>query len=160
MMEKKANEKRSEREKKAWTLAKEIHGKETRRSGKPYIEHIEETVELVKEIEEPANEHIVISAILHDVLENCKKEQVLELVNRIVEMFGADVLTSVLKLTHMEKMTYDEYIDRVMTDSTARAVKLADMLQNLTDAPTEHQKTKYKRAFTKLLRAHLCSMGE
>jgi (p)ppGpp synthase/HD superfamily hydrolase len=165
MLNKKMSERVSERENKAWELAREVHRDQKRESsGRPYIAHIEEVVKILHELQHPVvSEDVVLSAILHDVIENCEQGQITALVKRIVEDFGANVLSNVLALSKDDGKSYQEYIDTLTHTHIASSVlivKIADMIQNLTETPTAKQREKYRKALPKLIAAYSNLMGE
>lgn len=66
-------------------------------------------------------------AVLHDVLEDTEVT-----VNQLRETALPDeVVTAILVLTHNAEHTYEEYVEQVAGNSLARAVKLADLVDNL-----------------------------
>ena len=115
----------------ATKIANEAHLGQFRNDGiTPYIVHPEQVAdqldgELTKAI-----------AMLHDVIEDC-------------EGYDREVLT------HPKYEPYDEYIARIIeAGPLACTIKLADMIVNLADDPTEKQKKKYTK-YTKLLLANI-----
>jgi len=86
-------------------------------------------------------------AWLHDVLEDTD-ETVESLVDKGIP---EEVVASVEILTKSNGVRYDEYLDRVLTDSVARSVKVADMLSNLSDSPSDRQIRKYAYGLLRLV---------
>ncbi len=82
-------------------------------------------------------------------------DQVLKYKQKIVSKFGLNVASMVTILTHSKKrQNYQQYIDDIIkSNSDVIWVKIADMLQNVTDNPNEKQRAKYRMAFPKLIRA-------
>jgi hypothetical protein len=54
-------------------------------------------------------------------------------------------------LTKTEGARYEDYLAAIRRDAIARKVKVADMLANLGDSPTERQILKYAKGFIILL---------
>ena len=128
-------------------IAAEAHRGQKDKAGKPYILHPLRMMLLME------SETEMIVAALHDVVEDTywtiddlKKEG-----------FSEQILNAVDCLTQKENETYEEFIERIMRNPTARNVKLADLEDNLDmtriAAPTaedwERQK-KYHRARLRL----------
>jgi (p)ppGpp synthase/HD superfamily hydrolase len=88
----------------------------------PYILHPLRVMFAVG-MSEPAR----VAAVLHDVVEDTD----MTLADLGELGFALDVLHAVDCLTHQPGVSYEEYIDRVATDPTAVAVKLADLADNL-----------------------------
>jgi (p)ppGpp synthase/HD superfamily hydrolase len=107
-------------------LAFRSHGNQRDRDGSLHIDHVARVAESVS-----GSEAVVRVAWLHDVLEDCDIG-IDELRPRLPQV----ELDALLLLTHEGEGSYEAYIERlVQSDSdaarTARAVKEADMLDNL-----------------------------
>lgn len=63
----------------------------------------------------------------------------------------ASVVEAVEALTKQTNLSYEENLQRVAANGIARGVKIADMLSNLADSPTENQIRKYARGLLLLL---------
>ncbi|RLI37477.1 GTP pyrophosphokinase [Candidatus Bathyarchaeota archaeon] len=127
----------------AYELAKNAHaGQKRRGTGEDYFNHPIRVSQAMKTINE------TITALLHDVLEDTD----------IVEsdLWKAKIPVAVIKavqvLTKDPDKPYDGYLSRIMLNPLARVVKIADMLDNLTDLPTTEQVAKYKRGILFLMR--------
>lgn len=119
-------------------IARRAHASQFRRDGvTPYIEHPRAVVAKL------ANESEEVRAVawLHDVLEDTEETPSSLYEAAIPTM----VVDAVLCLTKQELDTYDDYLQRVKENPIARKVKIADMLHNLSDAPTERQIIKYAK---------------
>ena len=116
-------------------LARKAHDGQFRRDGKtPYIEH-------PKAVAETVSDDITKSiAWLHDVLEDTK----LTMFDLGLQGIPPEVAIPVEVLTKKEGVSYRNYLANVKQNYRARQVKIADMLCNLTDSPTEKQVKKYK----------------
>ena len=123
---------------KAYTFSKEKHEGQFRRDNiTPYFSHCEKVALLVEsDIEK-------ILAYLHDTVEDnrCSIEDV-------QTNFGEDVTNYIYKLTHHREDSYEYYIRKFndMNNKLVKRVKIADIVANLTDSPTEKQIDKYYKA--------------
>ena len=80
-----------------------------------------------------------MTAWLHDVLEDTSETPI------TLTAYGVPkiVVDAVVALTKVEGEAYPNYLSRVAGNPIARRVKIADMLSNLADSPTDHQIRKY-----------------
>ena len=128
-------------------LAQEVatkgHEGQFRRDGMtPYIVHPAMVASKVA-----GDSDAVAAAWLHDVLEDT-----FETAQSLREKGIPDnVIEAVEVLTKNKSVPYDEYLDRVKESPLATKVKIADMLSNLSDAPTKKQIIKYSKGFLHLL---------
>lgn len=128
-------------------IAAEAHRGQFRRDGKtPYITHPAAVVDrlVAQGNTEPA---VLATAWLHDVLEDSTDATADELREDMPE----EVVAAVVALTHLQHVPYAEYLTIVKRNPIATKVKIADMLTNLADAPTERQILKYARGLIFLL---------
>lgn len=134
-------------------LAKDIHAIEFRRDGvTPYFTHVERVADRVRKrtqdyygIEEMFS--VSAAAYLHDAVESgfsLERLASLGIDKTIVDAVGA--------LTHrFYEESYKDYLKRVKANEIAYHVKIADILDNLSDNPTNKQISKYAYALTFLL---------
>jgi (p)ppGpp synthase/HD superfamily hydrolase len=124
-------------------LARVLHEGQYRRDGvTPYIRHPEAVA-----IRVAGDDVAEAAAWLHDVLEDtAATEDTLREAN-----IPEEVIACVVKLTNKGAMGYDRYLAQIRADPLAKKVKLADMLANLSDHPTERQMVKYARGLLVLL---------
>ena len=142
----------SPKEKQAWDFAKELHKSQVRKFiGLPYFDaHVQKVNGIVKQY--TRDEDLLIAALLHDTLEDCY-EDVDVGYHEIKELFGLRVANLVKELTSDgDELDFDysgnktDYlIDKMinMTDD-ALIIKLADRLQNISDAFTASEKFRNK----------------
>lgn len=142
----------SPKEKQAWDFAKELHKSQVRKFiGLPYFDaHVQKVNGIVKQY--TRDEDLLIAALLHDTLEDCY-EDVDVGYHEIKELFGLRVANLVKELTSDGDELDFEYsgnktdylIDKMinMTDD-ALIIKLADRLQNISDAFTASEKFRNK----------------
>ena len=125
-------------------IAREAHKGQTRRDGDPYIWHPLRVAECFSSSEMKS------AALLHDVIEDTNLEK-LDLLRNGVPNKITDV---VYLLTKQHPGTsYPEYIKRITESPAATLIKLAHMIDNLCDSPTEKQKEKYRSAAQVLIKA-------
>ncbi|MDF9411637.1 HD domain-containing protein [Brevibacillus laterosporus] len=131
-------------------LATKAHANQQDKGGQPYILHPLRVMMYM-----PSDEARAV-AVLHDVLEDTD----VTVDDLRVAGFPKEVVEAVMILTKNPKEEYDSYITRVKQNQLARAVKIADIKDNLDltriAEPTEDDLArieKYKRAL-KELEAH------
>lgn len=129
------------------TMAREIatkaHQGQFRRDGKtPYISHPQR---VAKRLE--GNPQAQAVAWLHDVLEDTSVTST-ELRQAGL---GEDIIKAVEILTKTRGVKYLDYLQRVKASDLARQVKIQDMLDNLSDKPSDKQIVKYARGFLVLI---------
>lgn len=123
-------------------IATDAHQGQFRRVGEvPYIEHPRAVVSRVGNDPEA-----IVVAWLHDVLEDSE-----ETAESLLEAgIPQQCVDAIVLLTKTREATYDDYLERVAESPLATKVKIADMLSNLADHPTESQIRKYAKALLKL----------
>ena len=125
------------------SIATAAHSGQFRRDGKtPYIVHPKAVVDRVV-----GDTDAVSAAWLHDVIEDCDETRT-SLQEKGVP---SNVLDAVEAMTKTKGPSYEEYLARVRGNPLARKVKIADMLANLSDGPTERQIKKYAHGLLFLL---------
>ena len=132
-------EERSEEDKaaikKAFLFAREKHEGQTRVSGEPYIIHPVEVAKILISLK--TDTHTVISAFLHDILEDTETSP-----ETIQQEFGDDVLTIVQGVTKLGKYHFNSKEERqaenfrrmfiaMAQDIRIVVLKLADRLHNM-----------------------------
>jgi (p)ppGpp synthase/HD superfamily hydrolase len=128
-------------------IAATAHAGQQDKAGAPYILH---PLRVMLAQKEPAQR---IAAILHDVVEDTP--WTLEQLR--AEGFSDDVLSAVDALTKRKGEDYFAFVDRAGRDPVARAVKIADIRDNMdvsrtagvTDRDRERLE-KYRQALTRL----------
>jgi (p)ppGpp synthase/HD superfamily hydrolase len=130
----------------AYTIAEKIHATQTRRDGAPYMQHVMEVADGVR------NPKARMVALLHDTMEDGNVSRELLEASKIPE----DVIAAVEALTRPpkseQKMTYQEYIEQVVKpNELARQVKIADLKSNLKNNDNPGQVKRYERALKALL---------
>lgn len=119
-------------------FAKHAHSGQFRKDGvTPYVYHPLKVATTLFKMDE-VTEDIVIAALLHDVLEDCKHISA----NEIKDKFGENVLKLVQELTNASKenknlsRTERKALDRkkiANISKEAKLIKLADRIDNLRD---------------------------
>ena len=124
------------------TIAIEAHKGQYRRDGlTPYIDHPKEVASRLSTFDEKC------VGWLHDVLEDTgmKWEDLQE--RGVPER----IIVAVIAITKRKGESYTAYLCRVRENTLAKAVKIADMLHNISDSPTEKQIIKYSKGLLFLL---------
>ena len=129
------------------------------KAGEPYINHLLRVAENAKRYFKGNDyiEELEIIALLHDLLEDCpewSKSHLMAIFKNI------NIVSPVVKLTKTDTVNYEQYIDNIRNDRFARAVKLADLKDNmdltrlseLTEKDIERTK-KYHKAYIHLVKA-------
>ena len=129
--------------KKAMKLCFEAHKEQLDKSGMPYVFHPFHVAEQMD------SEATVITALLHDVVEDTKTT--LDDLRR--EGFSEDVIAALALLTHSKATPYMDYIAAIANNPIARTVKIADLKHNMDttrldviDEKTERRLEKYHKA--------------
>jgi len=126
---------------KALALCKKAHSGQFRKDGvTPYSTHRTRVAELVHTEEEK------IVALLHDVLEDTDVTK-----EEIIEEFGHFIGNTLHALTKSKNETYENYMFMLSWDPLFKKVKIADIIENLCDNPSEHAKKKYFESMKVLL---------
>ena len=122
----------------AEAIAREAHENQKRYDGSPYIAHLERVVDSLYTYDAK------VVGWLHDVMEDTTigSEQLLD---RGMQ-FG--YVSCLLRLSHEKGTLYNHYIEGMIGDDLAITVKIADIIDNVSDTPTPKQKQKYKDALT------------
>ncbi len=102
-------------------IALDAHRGQTDKAGRPYILHPLRLMALMR------SEAEQMAAVLHDVVED--SDWTLAALRE--HGFPREVVVAVDCLTRREDETYEAFIERAASDSIARAVKLADVEDNL-----------------------------
>ena len=156
-----ANRPITEKEKLAWNFAKQAHKGQVRKFiNKPYFgAHVVKVNGIVKQY--TTDEDLLCAALLHDTLEDCYEDPEVGLVE-LKELFGSRVGNLVWELTSDGDEIDDDYdgskteylTDKMihMSDD-ALIIKLADRLQNISDAftATEIFRNKYFQETSEIL---------
>lgn len=87
------------------------------------------------------------TAALHDVIEDSN----VTLKDLIDAGLCAEVVYAVGLLTRRAGQDEFDYLSNIKNNDLAREVKIADMISNLADKPTDKQKSKYARALNYLI---------
>lgn len=135
---------------KARELAKQAHAGQKDKAGIDYFEgHLSAVAK------NAANSpYGAVVGYLHDILEDTDMTE-----DKLSELFPDFIADAVKAMTHLDTETYDEYLQRVKTNPIAKAVKIADLSNNmdLKRLPTVTQKDtdrvmKYSQAMAFLYR--------
>ena len=133
----------------AEAIARKAHAGQFRRDGvTPYITHPERVVAALLNnrpggLNNGFFDLYLATAWLHDVLEDCPKVTAADLAAEGVDQW---VIDHVQGLSNSRGKSYEDYLSCLKGSKIERLVKVADILDNLTDSPTPKQVAKYKRA--------------
>ena len=110
----------TELSKKAMLIAYHAHRDHVDKGGMPYIFH---PLHLAEQMD---TEYSVITALLHDVIEDSD----ISLEDLKAEGFPEPILEALSLLTHEKQVPYLEYVQRLKGNELARKIKLADLTHN------------------------------
>ncbi|UJB71433.1 GTP pyrophosphokinase [Acaryochloris sp. 'Moss Beach'] len=134
-------------------IATQSHTNQFDKAGKPYIDHPLRVMGAGNILPEK------IMGVLHDAVEDSE----LTLVALTEAGFPAEIVAAIDAITKRQDEPYDTYLGRVMTNSIALRVKIADMTDNMDISriaqPTDQDWARLKKYETILprLRLHGCS---
>ena len=140
-----------------YATARMAHTGQSRRDGSEYFTHPSEVRNIVRRFY-PKDYAAQMAALLHDSLEDAPGNTV-ETVEEMEEFIrgsirnpksGQTVIDTVKALTHEKNAPYVDYVVGLLNNPLALRVKLADMVHNLSDAPSPRQKEKYARSIQAL----------
>jgi len=120
-------------------IANRAHSEQVDKGGEPYILHP------LRVMLSRKNELERICAVLHDVVEDSD----ITFDDLRKEGFSEEVITILDCLTKHADESYDEFINRILTNETACHVKLADLCDNMDltriENPTEQDNERIKK---------------
>jgi len=80
-------------------------------------------------------------ALLHDTIEDTDMTE-----EKMLDTIIPSIVEKVVRLTHLKEESYWEYLEKVKECPLCTRVKLMDILDNISDDPTENQTAKYRKA--------------
>ena len=142
----------TKKERKAWEFARNAHKGQVRRFiNQPYFDaHVKKVNSIVKQY--TTDEDILCASILHDVVEDCYDDIEVGL-KEISDLFGESVANLVRELTSLKDDIDDVYEGdkaaylsnkMIKMSNSALIIKLADRLQNISDAFTASERFRNK----------------
>ncbi len=102
-------------------IARTAHAGQVDKAGKPYIEH---PLAVMQQVGSPEGQ---VVAVLHDAVEDSD----LTIAQLTEQGFPQLITDAIAAITKLEAESYEEYLDRVMSDPLALEVKIADVTHNL-----------------------------
>lgn len=84
---------------------------------------------LAKKHSELQTSKFEIAALLHDYLEDT--QPTIKDIEKLVHLFGEEILQSIERLTYRHEKGYDEYFKAIAEDEVAKIVKAADRIANI-----------------------------
>ena len=133
----------TELSKKAMLIAYHAHRDHVDKGGMPYI------FTLFHLAEQMDTEYSVITALLHDVIEDSD----ISLEDLKAEGFPEPILEALSLLTHEKQVPYLEYVQRLKGNELARKIKLADLTHNSDVSRLSVQDDSSRQRFEKYQRA-------
>ncbi|WP_224994310.1 hypothetical protein [Cesiribacter sp. SM1] len=131
--------------KRAIEIAVEAHKDQVDKTGSPYIEHLFRVMGLGK------NEDEKICGVLHDLVEDTSWS--FEELNR--EGFSSEIIDALRCVTKTsEDEDYDAFLDRIVCNRLAVAVKINDLTDNLDVRRLPHITEKDMSRLNKYLKAY------
>ena len=103
-------------------IASEAHRGQLNKANEPYILHSMRVMDRVKSIDEK------IVAILHDVVEKNPRWSLSRLAS---EGFKPKVIDAVDAMTRRTAESYEDFVLRAAANPTSKAVKIADLMDNI-----------------------------
>ncbi len=91
------------------------------RGGKPYILHC---LRVMNQIPQD-NETLMCAAVGHDLLEDTELTE-----ESLLQEFDLAIVAKIVRLTHKDGESYDDYIERVSQDKDCVLIKRADLKDN------------------------------
>ena len=136
-----------------YNTARMAHVGQTRRDGSEYFSHPSEVRNIARGFY-PKDNVVQMAALLHDSLEDApgltmsSVEEMEDFIKGSIQDQSSanEVIRVVRALTHEKGGSYTGYVLSLLGDTPTLRVKLADMVHNLSDAPSPKQKAKYKTA--------------
>ena len=138
--------------------AQYAHRGQKRRTGEPYIIHPSRVANIVSSYY-PSNKVAYFSALLHDSMEDAidqgnvsDEDEMIALIHDAIEDvdLANEVVNTVISLTKPKSANYSDYLLFLSNEPNALIVKMADMLDNISDNPSKRQKEKYSLALRDL----------
>lgn len=139
-------------------LSQYAHRGQKRRTGEPYFFHPQGVADIIRKYY-PNDSAAYYTALLHDAIEDGiplgNIQDVDELYDYLTDIIEDDelvseIFNSIAALTKPAGGDYFSYIESLSGEPTAFKVKIADMMHNLSDNPSEKQIKKYSKAFSVL----------
>jgi len=103
-------------------IAVDAHRGQKDKLGEPYILHP------LRVMAQMNTDDARVVAVLHDVVEDCPRWMPLNIMNA---GFGVGIIETLECLTRNKGEAYEDYIERCASNGVAKAVKLADLFDNL-----------------------------
>jgi (p)ppGpp synthase/HD superfamily hydrolase len=131
----------------ALRVAVDAHAGQLDKAGKPYILH---PLRVMMTVESPSLDSARKVAILHDVVEDSEWT-----VESLHARFGltAEEQAALRLLSHAHDADYDAYVETLASDPLARAVKIADLRDNLDVTRLEQVTERDAKRISKYLRS-------
>ena len=139
------------KEKEAWDFAKELHKDQVRKfiNKSYFMAHVQKVNGIVKQY--TTDEDLLCAALLHDTIEDCFDDPDVGY-HVIEEKFGKRVADIVMELTSSKEEIENDFdskadyliVKMIHMSNDALTIKLADRLQNISDAFTASERFRNK----------------
>jgi len=120
----------------AETFARRAHAGQYRDNGEPFINHIENVVEIIKANKDSNKTESIVVAWLHDVL--IKTPYTIDHLYNFPWMTKR-IVAAIEELPMSFFESYEEYVDRLKNNDLIWVVKLAKLMALMGDDPTEDE---------------------
>ena len=138
---------KQERLQAAIEIATEAHTGQYRDNGEPYILHPIRVMMKMDTVQERT------VAVLHDVVED-SRIPFEELATKLDLTVSSEIMIVLVRLTHFQNKTYDEYIKNIARCPMARKIKIADLEDNLNLSGYARLDAKYEKRARKHFEAY------
>lgn len=137
--------------------ATEKHKGQTRWGGEPYITHPIAVSVIAERFVELHGQIVIILAYLHDVIEDCFDGDLMCGYDEVREKFGKQIADILFILTHDPRMSYTEYIQKIVDSGSIYAivVKISDLEHNLSSCYRDRKANKARITKYELSKAFL-----
>lgn len=128
----------------ALEYATKKHDGQTRWGGEPYISHPMAVATIAERYIETHGDMVIILSYLHDVIEDCFDGDLMRGYDEVHAKFGKVIADILFIVTHDPKMSYTEYIQKIVDSGSTYAiiVKLSDLEHNLASCYSDSKRNK------------------
>ena len=132
-------------------IARDVHSKQKDLAGHSMLHHVYGVSRAVKHL---GNDYVIV-ALLHDTIEDAGIKKRSSVEDQIKKTFSPDIIEAVYAITHESGEDYfNDYLAKVMQNTIAKKVKIADIKNNLSrmdNIKDPKKKQKLQLKYTKAL---------
>ena len=121
-----------------------MHRGDKRRDGKPYLNHLYRVADMVFYL--TSDKILYEIALFHDSIEKHDSYELREFLKK------EEIFYEIKILSMMGNEKYMDYLDRIRSYPRLIIIKICDIIDNVTDNPTDKQKEKYRKGLVFLLK--------